>query len=424
MPQPRPETKTGPIPVVGALAREHGHRALRVAGIVLVVVALLAGVGGAIHLATRSATQEVTGDNVDRLSSAWTAQTKAGPVTGVAITAETLFASTRDGLLAYALPCAITSARTCPQLWDARVPNGPLSAPTGSGETVFAGSRDGHVYAFSASCETAHCQPLWNGETDAGPVSVPGVNDDFVYVSAGKLYAFPARCGTNDRSCPPAWVGPIPGRGALGAPAVGGGLVVVASRSPEGGITAFPAVCIDPCKPVWSGATNGAATAVALSADTAYVVARGTLMAFPLSCTGNCRPTWTGTVIEGRPTAPGAIGAPVIDGGRVFVGANDGTLIAFAEGCATVTCKPVRTWPLGSLPLLAPVVEGGVIYAVSTGGVISAIPLGCDTASPGCGSPWSESLGAGTGGVPGAEADGLYTGDDAGVIHAYTVPRG
>ncbi len=395
---------------------------MRVAGVVFLVVALLAGVGGTIHLLGRESTQAVTPDNVDRLSPAWTADAGPGSVSGLTTTVDTLFASTPDGLLAYALPCTVTTQRTCPALWQARVPDGPLSAPTGSGDTVFAGSADGHVYAFSASCGTEQCRPLWNGKAGTGPVSAPGVNDDFVYVSSGKLYAFPARCGTNDRNCPPAWVGSIPVRGAVGRPAVGAGLVVVASGSSEGGIAAFPAVCLDPCKPAWIGETGGPATSVTLSADTAYVVARGALMAFPLSCDGNCRPTWTGTVLPGRPQTPGAIGAPTIDAGQVFVGGSDGTLSVFAEGCAAVTCKPIRAWPLGSLPLLAPVVRDGVVYAVSSGGVISAIPLGCDSASPGCGAPWSETVGTSTGATPAAEADALYVADDAGIVHAFTVP--
>lgn len=405
-----------------ALARAHGHRALRVAAVVLAIVALLAGVGGTIRYFQRSTTQALTPGNVDRLTPAWTTEAGPGPVPGVATGPDALFVSAEDGLVAYPLPCEPGAGRTCAPTWSASIPDGPLSTPTTNGTAVFAGSAQGRVYAFPAHCDTAQCRPLWNGVAGHGPVSTPGENDDFVFVTSGKLYAFPATCGTNDRTCPPAWVGEIPGRGAAGRPAVGAGLVVVTSATAQGGIAAFPAVCLDPCKPVWMGETGGVATSVTLSQDTAYVVARGALMAFPLSCRSTCKPAWTGTILPGRPAEPGALGAPTVDGGQVYVGGADGTLWAFPDGCAQTTCRATQTWPLGSLPLLTPVIQDGVVYVASSGGVLSAIPLSCDVASPGCGSPWSEPMGTTTSGSPDATSNGVYVGDDAGIVHAYTVP--
>jgi hypothetical protein len=409
---------------MGDLARAHGHRALRVSGVVLVVVALLAGIGGTIRYFEGSPTQALTPENVDRLTPAWTAEAGPGPVPGVATSVDALFVSSADGLLAYPLPCEPGAKRTCAPAWSAAIPDGPLSTPTANGGAVFAGSAQGRVYAFPASCDAAQCRPLWNGVAGNGPVSTPGVNDDFVYVTSGKLYAFPATCGTNDRTCPPAWVGEIPGRGASGRPAVGAGLVVVTSATQQGGVAAFPAVCLDPCRPVWMGETGGPATAVTLSQDTAYVVARGELMAFSLSCRSTCRPAWTATIQAGRPATAGALGAPTVDGGQVYIGGADGTLWAFPDGCAESTCPATRTWALGSLPLLTPVIQDDVIYVASSGGVLNAIPLGCVGASPGCDSPWSEPLGTSTSGSPDATSDGVYLGDDAGIVHAFTVPSG
>lgn len=421
MQEQRPDTRQGPIDAVGDLARTHGHRALKVAGVVASIVVVLAAVGFAIHSFEDEPTQALTPGNVDRLTPTWTADAGPGPVSGVAANTDALFVSSMDGLLAYPLPCEQLTRRTCAPAWRATVPDGPLSPPTTTGGDVFAGSSQGRVYAFPPTCDTAQCRPLWNGEAGHGRVSAPGVNDDFVYVTAGKLYAFPASCGTNDRTCPPAWVAPIPGRSA-GRPAVGAGLVVVSSAERSGGIAAFPAVCLNPCKPVWEGETGGRTSGVTLSEDTAYVVARGELMAFPLSCASTCRPAWTGTILAGRPAAAGALGAPTVDGAQVFVGGADGTLWAFAGDCAQASCPAVRTWPLGTRPLLTPVIDGGVMYVASSGGVLSAIPLGCDGPSPGCGSPWSEPLGTSTIGSPDATSDGVYVGDDAGIVHAYTVP--
>ena len=82
----------------------------------------------------------------------------------------------------------------------------------------------------------------------------------------------------------------MPGGPAAGPPALGDGLVVVASSSTRGGIVAFPAVCGERCRPVWTGRTDGPATSVAIGDGVAYVVARGGLMAFPLSCSDRCQP--------------------------------------------------------------------------------------------------------------------------------------
>ncbi len=421
----RPGTRPGPIASVGDLARTHGHRAVRVTAAVAAVLVMLAGVGALIHFFGRRSTQAVTPSNVARLAPAWTADAGPGKVAGVDTTTDGLYVSGADGLFAYPLPCTVpVRSRTCAPLWEGRVPDGPLSVPTTDGDVVFVGSAAGHVYAYPTTCDAPQCRPLWTGEAGHGPVSAPSANDDFVYVTAGKLFAFPARCGTGNRECPPAWIGQLPGHRVSGRPAVGGGLVVVSSRSARGGVAAFPAVCLDPCKPVWTGATGGPATAVTLSEDTAFVTARGQLLAFPLACKGACRPAWAGTIVPGRPPDPGAIDAPTLGAGEVFVGAADGRLLAFPATCATATCPPLRQWSLGVLPLATPIVQDDVVYVVTGGGVVTAIPFGCDGASPGCDAPWSEPLGATARSRPAATADGLYVGDDAGIVHAFTVPTG
>jgi PQQ-like domain len=367
----------------------------------------------------------VTPGNVARLAPAWTADAGPGSVAGVATTTDELLVSGADGLFAYPLPCTVSAQRTCTPLWEGRIPDGPLSVPTTNGDVVYAGSAAGRLYAYPTHCDTAQCRPLWTGEAGHGPVSAPGVNDDFVYVTAGKLFAYPAECGTGNRVCPPAWVGQLPAQRVTGRPAVGSGLVVVSGGSPRGGVAAFPAVCLDPCKPVWTAETGGPATAVTVSEDTAFVVARGKLMAFPLACKGACRPTWVGTIVTGRPPDPGAIGAPTLGAGQVFVGGADGRLLSFPDACATTACSPQHVWSLGVLPLGTPIVQDNVVYVVTQGGVVMAIPLGCDGASPGCDAPWSEPLGTtAAGSPPAATGDGLYVGDDAGMVHAFTVPTG
>jgi outer membrane protein assembly factor BamB len=395
------------------------------------VVAVLTTTGALIrftqHRITHPPRQPVTPPDVQHPTLAWTGTTTFGPVTGLAAASDTLYVGSGDGLVAYPLPCPAVDG-VCRRAWHDPVTDGPLSRPASNGDEVYAGSARGHVYAFPAHCGDPFCEPLWHGNAGLGSVSAPGVNDDFVYVASTSLYAFPARCGTGNLACPPAWVGSMPGRAVAGAPGVGAGLVVVSWRSgARGGLEAFPAVCVDRCTPVWTANTDGPATSVTLSADTAYVVADGALMAFPLSCRGVCDPAWIGPFLMGRSYAVGAREAPAIDHGRVYVGGADGRLWVFPATCDTGTCGALSSHRVGAEPLLAPVARNGVVYATSATGTLVAVDEVCaDTSSPpaACGDPWTDELKQTVTSSPDSTNDVLYVGDDAGTVHAFAIPRG
>lgn len=418
-------------PSVTGLARAHAPRAARIAIAGVAVVVVLAMTGGAIRFAQHRITppppQPVTPPDVQHPTLAWTGTTTFGPVTGLEASGDTLYVGSGDGLVAYPLPCPAV-AGGCRRIWHDPIDDGPLSRPASNGDEVYAGSARGHVYAFAAHCADPFCEPLWHGNAGLGAVSAPGVNDDFVYVASTSLYAFPARCGTGDLACPPAWVGTLPGRAVSGAPAVGAGLVIVSWRSgTRGGIEAFPAVCVDRCSPVWTAGTDGPATSVTLSSDTAYVVADGALMAFPLSCRGVCAPSWVGPFQMGLSFAVGAREAPTIDQGRVYVGGADGRLWVFPATCDTGTCGAIGSRRLGAAPLLAPVARNRVVYATSITGVMSALDEGCIGSAPlpaTCADPWTDQLDATVGSGPESTNDVLYVGDRAGTVHAFAIPRG
>jgi len=210
-------------------------------------------------------------------------------------------------------------------------------------------------------------------------VSQPAATFDLVYATSDELYAFPTACASEDASCPPAWIADVPGRPAPGPPALGGGLVIVASSSARGGISAYPAVCTDDCEPVWTGRTDGPATAVAIGEGLAYTVARGQLMAFELSCTGVCRPASRGPFRNGAPLATGAIGPPTVDGDRVLVGDDEGTLWVFRSTCERegTRCGPIDRFPVTSTALHAPAIDGDQAVVGSTGGVVARVQLDC-----------------------------------------------
>ncbi len=398
-----------------ALAHTHGRTVAKVAGITALVVVVLAGTGAAIRAARGPASQPLSASDLGKLTTAWTAP-NARPVAGADVGPDAVYVGAGDGIVAYPLPCTAPD-RICEPLWHDVVPDGPLSAPALDEDIVVAGSADGRVYAFPATCAAADCPPLWSGAAGTGAVPRPAFNLDFVYAATGKVFAFPSHCATDERDCPPAWVGNIPGRSA-GPPAAGAGLVVVASDALTGGVFAFPAVCTGRCQPVWEGVTGGPAAGVAISSDTAYVVARGTLLAYPLSCKGPCPPSWTARFLPSEPFAAGASSPPEVSGGRVYVGGDDGTLWVFSATCNRTLCAPLAHYRLGHGPLFTPDTAGGVTYVSSASGILSALNSGC-TDCP----TWVNGLGAAAGGPPAAGPQTLFAGDVRGTLHAYTVPR-
>ena len=243
-------------------------------------------------------------------------------------------------------------------------------------------------------------------------------------MTSDRLYAFPAGCATDDVACPPAWSAEVPGGPAAGPPAVGGGLVVVGSASTRGGVIAFPAVCAEGCRPVWTGRTDGPATSVAIGGGLAYVVARGQLWAFPLSCAGRCRPQWRGAFLRGAPFATGATEAPTPSGDRVLVGGDDGPLGVFPASCETSRCEPLATVDLacGSEPSASP---GTPTPSDVSPDVAPSNP----TASPGasdvddpCEPVRSQMLGAPTATAPVLSEGVVSAANDQGVVLAEPLP--
>ena len=372
---------------LGAAISPHRRTIVRVVFGCLVVAVGLFAVGGTIRMLRAEDRPSTSAPASGTPSLAWTA-TVEGTVTGLAQDEGSLYVSGGQ-LNVFPTTCSTVDG-ACTTSWHATVPDGPLSTPAVRDEQVFVGSASGQIYAFPARCEASGCPPEWVGVAGEGPVSRPVVNDDFVYVTSDRLYAFPAGCATDDVACPPAWSAEVPGGPAAGPPAVGGGLVVVGSASTRGGVIAFPAVCAEGCRPVWTGRTDGPATSVAIGGGLAYVVARGQLWAFPLSCAGRCRPQWRGAFLRGAPFATGATEAPTPSGDRVLVGDDDGRLWVFPASCETSRCEPLATVEIGASALHAPTTDGTVAVVTSSLGRLAIVDLACGSepsASPGAPTP-------------------------------------
>jgi outer membrane protein assembly factor BamB len=400
--------------------RRRRSRLLRVAVLVSALVALTSTLSLA-HSHRPAPAPSLSPLTAPSLGLSWADPKSAGPLS-LAVANGILYVSSADSLSAYPASCTPTVG-LCLKLWSDPVPDGPLSAPVVSNGIVYASSAAGFVYAFPARCHAPACQPLWIGQTGPRAASAPSVNTDFVYVASDKLYAFPAECGSADELCPPAWTAELPGPATDDPPALGGGLVMVASRDQSGGVYAFPAVCPDRCPPTWTGRTGGPTTGVVVSRNTAFAVSRGQVFAFPLGCRDICRPAWTGPFIQGGPFAAGAAGRPSVGAGRLYVGASDGHLWIFPLMCAANWCPPLGSVPLGGDPLSTPVVADGLVFLVSKGGLVTAIPDGCPPNTTSCSRPWSELLGSGAGSLPAVTSTDVFIGDDKGTLYAYGLPQ-
>jgi hypothetical protein len=360
-------------------------------------------------------------DTVSSLRLLWTRSIGPGPVS-TTIGKTAIYVTTGDSISAYPFGCTV-SGQICTPTWEYTAADGPLSAAVEQDGVVYTGSSSGLIYAFPSGCRSASCPPLWIGETGGRPLSAPSVSLDLVYVASDRLFAFPAKCGTSDQLCPPAWSADLSGAASDGPPAIGGGVVVVGSRSTSGGVTAFPAVCNARCQPMWTGRTGGPTTGVTIVGGTAYAVARGQVFAFPLGCKGLCAPSWTGPFLSGGPFTPGAPQRPAVGSGRLYVGSLDGRLWMFPLGCKAAWCAPLGSMAFGGDPIPTPNVSNGLVFLVSTAGLVSAIPDGCNPSDGSCSRDWSDVLGGSATSAPAATSTGIMVGDDRGNLYAFGLPK-
>ncbi|MEX1262707.1 MAG: PQQ-binding-like beta-propeller repeat protein [Actinomycetota bacterium] len=368
-----------------ATYRRHRHVVTSIGVAMLATAIGLVVVGGVIRVLQAATRQPPRATPSGTATTDWTASLGA-PVTGLAIEENRLYVAS-DQLAVFPVSC-VTDAGRCGPRWRDAVPDRPLSVPLVIDDRVFVGSADGKLYAFAATCGGEGCTPDWIGIAGEGPVSQPVANFDLVYATSDELYAFPVGCASDGLACTPAWSADVPGRPADGPAALGDGLVVVASSSKRGGVFAYPAVCGAACEPVWTARFDGPATSAAIGDGFAYTVARGRLLAFPASCAGRCEPEWRAhfatnpTSSTDAALASDAVSAPVVAGGRVFVGGSDGRLWVFASTCDSARCEPIASYDVATTPLLTPVIDGDTALITSASGSVTIVDLACETVDP------------------------------------------
>jgi outer membrane protein assembly factor BamB len=218
---------------------------------------------------------------------------------------------------------AITGA----ELWSGQVNppqlTDPLNfAPAVSRDQVFV-SGDRGVYAFPASCTTP-CTPLWIGHTQFAPDVAPTVADGLVLVGdyQGTIYAFDEANGNV------AWKGSV-----TASPheiAAAHGVAYVASGNGELVAYAVAGCGQNVCSPLWTSAPSGLslftptiANGVVYVGALDFIYTQGDVLAYPARCVDGCRPLAT-LVLGGANETPVAVA-----GGRVYATTVNGNIDSF-----------------------------------------------------------------------------------------------
>ncbi|HZT10287.1 MAG TPA: PQQ-binding-like beta-propeller repeat protein [Actinomycetota bacterium] len=266
-------------------------------------------------------------------------------------------------LYAFATDCGSDGTR-CSPLWTANVgPTSwitpPIVASQGSTSRVFVGTADA-VLAFAVGCADGGgtCTPVW----EAPVADVPRVltyADGVLYAGTGKPGApDPADTGSVvafDASCP--FGSPrLPARCRLWRRSVGqvwdlavdGGTLLVGTNGGPSGVQAYPIACVrsgGSCRPLWKATTN-CCTQLTAANGTVYAEDQtDQAYAFPTSCASDgsrCDPVWTSSAVLGQPFID--FRRPLVSGGLVFVGGDEGWIYSFPENCAGACPPASRTF--------------------------------------------------------------------------------
>ncbi len=258
-----------------------------------------------------------------------------------------VFTTGSNGLLAFdaaAVSGCAGTPKVCSPVWSASfVPGWDASPTVAAGRVFVAGATS--VAAFDAAgvsgCLNQLCAPLWSVN---GSYSSPAVVGGTVFLAGGDhgLAAFDAAGVTHCMGvvCVPLWTGTLsvaPGE-HVDPPAIANGVAYVNVR---GSIFAFDTVgylrgsdrCmkgVDLCTPLWqtgpgTTASDVVSGAPALGNRVLYAGGDERLTAFDAAGTVNCAsfpkscdPLWR------SPAATAGFDAPVVSGGTLFAGSDDG----------------------------------------------------------------------------------------------------
>jgi outer membrane protein assembly factor BamB len=276
-----------------------------------------------------------------------------------------VYATGRRGrtLYAFAADCG-SNGRECSPRWtaDVGVTGGitpPLVVPQGSTNRVYVGTERA-VLGFDAGCADGggRCSPAWSAAMGQ-PVRAIASSDGVLFAGTGKIggpdpadigsiTAFDTSCSSASTLAPARcrlWRRDV---GQVWDLAVDGGSLVVGTNGGPKGVQAYPIACVrggGPCRASWVGAT-GCCTQVTATGGIVYADDQtGHAYAFRESCASDgsaCDPVWTSSEILGQPFID--FRRPLVSGGLVFVGGDEGWIYSFPQDCEGACAPASRTF--------------------------------------------------------------------------------
>jgi len=259
---------------------------------------------------------------------------------------------------AFATDCG-SNGRECSPRWTADVGatggiTSPLVVQQGSTNRVYVGTERA-VLGFDAGCADGGgtCSPAWSAAMGQ-PVRAIASSDGILFAGTGKtgppdpadvgsVTAFDTSCSSGSPLAAPhcrVWSRDV---GQVWDLAVDGGTLVVGTNGGPQGVQAYPIACVrggGSCRPSWVGST-GCCTQLTATNGTVYADDQtGHAYAFRESCASNgsaCDAVWTSSGILGQPFMD--FRRPLVAGGLVFVGGDEGWIYSFPQACEAA-CEP------------------------------------------------------------------------------------
>ena len=178
----------------------------------------------------------------------------------------------------------------------------------------------------------------------------------------------------------------------------------------------------------WGSMSPPASSQPVVDGERVYVVSDdGTLAAFSTECaTDTCSPIWSAKQSQGSATPRGSA---IVDSGRVYQPSSDGRLVGYPTSCDASPCQP--DWigdAAGDLTSADPVASGGSVFVAgqscchgsSSSGELFAFAESCTSYPEPCRPVWRGSIPGGfEGGQPIVVGDRVYVGSKDGTVEAF-----
>jgi len=289
--------------------------------------------------------------NVSGLTESWSASLGPGGESSPAVIGGVVYVGSDDGGL-YAI-----DAVTGTQVWRAATGGSiSLSSPAVAGGRVFVGSTDQKVHAFD---QTTGAE-LWATTTGTTVEAPPTVVGGVVYAASDKLYALDAATGST------IWSADTGGPVGFSAPTVVDGKVYVGAFNTSnlsGMLEAFDAAT---GTRLWTTFTGGAIGG-------APVVVGGRIFVGVTSFGVKAFDAASGAQIWWNITTGEGITTPAVLDGRVYLGDQAGNMYALDAGTGAVVWKTNIRTRAESFEFSSPALANGVLYiggidSVGTGG--------------------------------------------------------